>query len=440
MAEATARPGTRELALKKWLIAFVAGAIVVGCNGGNGGIIGSTGSTSGGSTGSTGSRQLATVNLPSRNAQANIVILSGQGRRSSGDNHVTLNVFRWGNGLIDVVPTVFQGSLAGIQCNLGGYSVNNASFTQDLGTGVAAKHFSQLYMEAWDWGIEDQFGNVFSLYNGLPVALPAMPIDATLVPGRQTTVQVYINDASLSFDPGPPGQILFDQNGWNNENLPGGITAVPGFLSDFVTFDMTPMAAADRPSMSLGGSADKAMFSGDQMGLGKGFNSVGSFDLFSPNFVEAGTLTAPITIAGQPAPGTYNVYEPDPRGTPPTATLIAALQGYWRSYTEVLSDVPDFTMMVLPTTKANGQHQVVAFNKSGAGVSALWFGTATMSGSTGTVSLHPIKEIGAPTTNATGSLGTFTMVNGVPADGKFTITTVPTGWPFPTTGDFVVFR
>lgn len=428
--------------MKKWLIAFLAGAVVVGCTGGNGGIVGTTTGTTSGSTGSTtgttsGGRQLATVNLPSTAAQANIVILSGEGRRGSGDNHATFNVFQWGRGSIDIVPTVFQGSLAGIQCNLGGYTMNNTTFTQDLGDGVMAKNFTDLFLQVWDYGVEDQFGHVQSVYVGAPVSLPGLPINATLVRGRQTTIQTYLNDSSIGF---AGGAITFDQTGWDNDNLPSGVTALPGFLSDFVSFDLTPMADADKPSMQVGGLADKAMFTGDQTGLARGMKTVGSFDLYSQSFVESGVITPPVTIAGQPAPGTYNVYEPDPRGTPPTALLITAVQGIWRSYTEVLADVPSFNMLVLPTTKANGQHQVVAFNRSGSGVSALWYGTVTLSGSTGTVTLHPIKELGAPTTTATGTFDTFTMANGVVANGKFTMNTPPAGWPFPTTGDFLVFR
>ncbi|MBS1709800.1 MAG: hypothetical protein JSS65_13895 [Armatimonadetes bacterium] len=433
--------------MRKWLIAFVAGAVVVGCTGGNGGIIGgSSGTTAGttsGSTGTTGgnSRQIATVSLPSRAAQANIVILSGQGRRSSGDNHATFNIFRWGQGQLNIVPTVFQGSLSGIDCNLGLPSMNNTVFTEDLGEGVAAKSFTTLLMEVWDYAVEDQFGNVVSQYaahGGLPVSLPNLPINATLVAGRQTTIQTYLNDSSISMA-GP--NIVFDQAGWNNDNLPGGLTALPGFLSDFVSFDLTPMAPSERPNMQLGGAADKAMFTGDQTGLALGTNSVGSFDLYSTSFVESGVLTPPKVLGGAPAPGTYNVLEPDPRGTPPTAALVAAVQGIWRPYTDVLTNVPAFTMLILPTTNANGQHQVVAFNKSGTGVSALWYGTATLSGtSSGTVTLHPIKELGAPTTTATGTLGTFTVSGGIVVDGKFTMSAPPSGWPFPATGDFVVFR
>ena len=429
--------------MRKWLLLFVAGAIVVGCSGGKGlaGTTGGAGGTAGtGTTGTTGTppRSVPSINLATTFTDARIVFLSGQGRRSPGSQYAKLNNIRFSNGVTDQIPTQFNGSLDGVNLKLDGYSVTKFSFSQDPFAATSLL-YTNLNMEVWNMYEEAVNGVRNEVFSGA-FPIPPIPVRLPLVPGRQLTVQMYLNDACLFHD--PVNDVVFDQAVFNTENGLDTSPYLQAFFSDMVSFPLTGVAS--KPNMAAGGAADKFMVSGDARGIARGVGGSASFDLFSPNFIESGVLTNPVPLPDGTLPGSYTVLEPDPSVIPPTVVHISALQGSWRDYTEVISNVGSQALIIFPTTNANGQHTAVMIKRSGSTITDLWFGRATLNnGSTpGTLELWSVNQAAAGTENnkAVGVLTNVTFANAVLKDGNFTIASPPAGFPFTASGTFAVFR
>lgn len=429
--------------MRKWLIAFLAGSIVIGCAGGTG--TGTTGTpttgTDGGSGGTTGD-PIPTVVLPTTYADARVVFLSGSGRtgqgRAPGSLYVKLNNIRFANGPADIIPTDISGSLDGVNMRLDGYTVNKYSFTQQMAS-VPGKVYNSLLIDMTQMSEENLFGNINVVYDET-FSIPEQTVIMPFAPGRQSTLQVFLSDASLFFDGDEP---VFDQTSFDIENGTSSSDPLRGFFSDHVAFDISGMAAADRPLMQNGNPAERILFSGDAIGLGRGVQTDGSFDLYAPSFVETGVLTNPVNVGGDIAPGTYTVLEPDPASITPPITKISALQGFWRNYTDVLQNVGNFAMVIFPTTRESGQHQVVAFTRSGGTITNMWYGRATISGtSSGTFEIWSVNQLDNMTelNKASGTLTVSTTSQGVVKTGGFTVTTVPADFPLPASGGYAVYR
>lgn len=427
--------------MKKWLLLFVAGAIVVGCSGGTGlaGTTGGAGGTAGG-TGTTGTppRSVPTITLATTYTDARIVFLSGQGRRSPGSQYAKLNNIRFTNAATDQIPTTFNGSLDGTNLKLDGYSVTKFGFTQDPFAATSLL-YSNLNIEVWNMYEEAVNGIRNEVFSGA-FPIPAIPVRMPLVPGRQLTIQMYLNDASLYHD--PVNDVVFDQAVFNTENGLDTNPYLQAFFSDMVSFPLT--GVTNKPLMASGGTADKFMVSGDAKGIARGVGGAGSFDLFSPNFVESGVLTNPVPLPDGTLPGSYTVLEPDPSVIPPTIVNISALQGSWHDYAEMISNVGSQALIIFPTTNANGLHTAVMIKRSGSTITDLWFGRATLNnGNTpGTLELWSVDQVTAGTENnkATGVLTNVTFADSVLKDGDYTIASPPAGFPFTASGTFAVFR
>lgn len=431
---------TQEIALRKWWILFAAGAVVVGCAGGSldNGTTGGTGGTGG--TGSNGqTRQVPQVNLGTDEANVRILFLTGQQRRIVGSQFARLDFIRLANSDLDQVPTEFSGSTAGIDIQLNGHTVNQYQFS------VATNGLPRVYNELrWEVRLmrERQINGIVELANSAR-SLPHVPVTVPIVPGRTTTLQVFINDAALFWDSFLNTQ--FDQTFFNEDNeltAPG--STIRGSLSDMVAFDISGAEASSRPQMASGTPATRLLLSGDAIGIAAGNNALGTFDLFSPNFVESGSLNLPAPLGpGDPGatnlPGSYTVIEPNPSSFPDASTIISALQGSWRDSSEVLSNLGDAAMIVFPTTNPNGQHQVVALTRSGGTITNLWIGRVTLAGSTGNVTLWSADQLDNGTENGavTGTLTNFTIRGGVIRDGDYSLSGSLPG--FPASGTFAVF-
>lgn len=437
----------QDFALKKWWIPFVAGAVVVGCAGGVGtGTTGSTtGSTTGGTTATGGTtstttgaptRSVPTVNLPSTQADVRVAILSGQGRRIPGSLYAQLNGIRLRIGGTDIIPSEFSGSTDGVNVQLDGFTTNKYSFAQNLGTSLG-KNYQFLSMDMTKMFEEQLSGSLSEVFSG---AFPIndIPVNVPVIPGRESTVQVFLNNASLGFD-FFFGQPTFDQSEFNFENGLTGTNRIPGFLSDMIAFDISGVST--RPALSQGGVADKFMLSGDALGISRNANFDGSFDLFSPNFVESGVVTNPVVLPDGTAPGTYNVLEPDPSVIPPAVVRITALQGSWRNVNSVVTNLGNSGLLVFPTTRAGEDHMAVAYVRSGSTFTQLYFGSATVTSTGGTVNLWPVSQANLPEGSRSGGFtGTFsnlTKVGAVTKDGDYTLTGAPSG--LPATGVFAVY-
>lgn len=427
--------------MRKWWIFFAAGAVVVGCAGGSGLGTGTTGSgaTTGGATtgGTTGAvRSVPRVELPGDASDVRVVYLSGQQRRAAGSQYAKLNNIRLATGDVDQIPGSVQGTLDGVNVKLDGYTVNKYAFGHTLPTGIQAARYTQLRSEVWRLVEELPSGAFDTLFTG-SFTLPNIPVSVPLARGRQSTVQVFLNDAALFHD---GNNLIFDETLFNEDNFLDVEPAINGYFSDMVSFDLSGVPAGERPQMQSGGNATKLMLTGDAWGVANGVGTVGSFDIINPGFIESGVLTNPVVLPDGTAPGTYTVLEPDPSVIPPTVVQISALQGLWRDSNEVLKNLSANNMVIFPTTRANGQHQVVAWKRSGSSITKIWIGRATLTGTTsGTVELWSADQLdnGTETGKVTGTLTNFTVVGGVIKDGDFTFTTPPTG--FVGSGSFAVF-
>ncbi|MBA4291977.1 hypothetical protein C0431_03310 [bacterium] len=439
----------QDFAFKKWWIPFVAGAFVVGCAGG----VGNTASTSGGATtgtsgttGTTGTtattgttgptRSVPTVTLPSNRAEVRVSILSGQGRRIPGSLYAQLNGFRMRIGGTDIIPTDFIGSTDGINVQLDGYTTNKFSFSQDMGSSLGKSYqflsfdMTKMFEEQLDGSLNQIFNGSFPLQN--------IPVEVPVVPGRESTVQVFLNNAALGFD-FLFDRPTFDQNEFDFENALTGSNRIQGFLSDMISFNISSVAT--RPGMASGGSADKFMISGDAMGISRSAGFDGSFDLFSPNFIESGVTTNPVQLPDGVAPGTYNVLEPDPSVIPPAVVRITALQGTWRDVNSVITNMGTSGIVVFPTSRPGQPQMAVAYVRSGNTFTELYFGEVTIGATTGTVTLWPISQAtvdaGSRTGGFSGTLSNLTITAGTTKDGDYTLTGAPGS--LAASGVFVVY-
>ena len=429
--------GLRYATLKKWLIAFTASAVLVGCGGGSG--IG--GGTSGGSSGgSGGDRGIPTVNL-SHVAQAQILLLSGQGRRATTSQIAVIENLRIYNDSGDFEPKDLQNSGSPLRVQLDGYTLNQFVFDVPLAVGGPSKSFKQFPLEIAKMDQKDDTG-VTTLYAGPPVLFsPFFELNMKLFPGRQTTAQIVLNDQILSFD--QTSGIVFDRAAFESENYAPFNGKINAFLSDMVAFDVSNLAAADRPLMTSGSRGTTVHFSGDSIGVSAGFDVDGSFEMLSPVVTDTGVLKRPEVLGGRPAPGTYTVMEPDPREPFDPSIKIVAIQGIYRQYTELLGNLGSFNAVALPTSRSTTANQVVFFNRNEAGaITAMWQGVVDFTQNTKGVirlfSLDQLPDAGAAP-RATGTV-LFTKVNGVVKEGTFSMVNTPANFPFPKSGGFVVLR
>ena len=464
------------LSVKKWVAAGLVGVMVVGCSGGGGGNAVAGGGGGGGAGGGGGGGVVSpVVALPDTKAHVSLTILSGQGRRSLGSMFAEITGITLTSNSTDLIPPnlSIDGGLPSVRAQLDGYSVNKIDFSQDLAkfssssTGkTGEKTFQELNLALDKTFVEQADGSLAE--TGAAPILPTFNLLATLFPGRYTNITTYLNDAEFIVDP-VTGLVTFDEAAWEIENFKSGLTMLRASLSDFVSFDISAMAVADRPTLSATGlQADKFMVTGDQMGISRGFSSTGNFDLIDEGFITSGVLTNSVVIPGvgtsDTANGTYNVTEPDPRLLPPDVALLSAVQGIWRPYEKLTSGITGNAFIAFPSS-TGGPYQTVAFNVNAAGkITNLWFGTATATSPSGTFTMYPVKyagtldKTGAPTVKGSFKVTnsfTFTPLDkfGAPVQflgspvtitsplgGTFAAPGAPASWSFGATGNFLVFR
>ncbi len=431
--------------LKNWIAAFLVCALIVGCGGGGSGTGGTSGGT-GGTGGTSGGRGIPTVNLGTA-SQVQVLYLSGQGRRAPGSQIAELGPIQVQNGPADFAPTEQQGSGSAVRIQLDGYTLNQFVFSVTVSPDQPFKEYTEFPLSIAK--IDEDTGSGFTTVYSGPTFTESPPFsaDVRVFPGRQTTLQVNLNDAMLRFD--PSDGLVFDRFQFESENYAPFNDKVNGFLSDLVAFDITGLSNASRPLMENGSRAEQIFFSGDLIALSAGFETEGSFELLDPIvIVETGIIKPPTNLGGTPAPGTYLAKELDPRNSDPNVDVrISALQGFYRPYTEVLGNLSDFGAVAFPNSRSElgigDLFDVVFFNRNAAGqITALWQGIVSFDTDTqGVIELWPISNIKDGVADPLGSgTITYTKVNGVVKQGTFSITTSTEAFPFPRSGGFVVFR
>jgi len=442
--------------LKKTYLLLLAGVIIVGCGGTDGsGLTG--GSTSGTTSGSTGGRAIPNSRL-SDVAEFQFLYLSGQGRRAVDSIVATIRDGQIQNSASDYFPTTQQGTGTGIRVALDGYTINSLNLNDRIERNVPSKTYSQYPLQITRFERVTTTGYQ-TLFSGNFTVNPPIPINVSLFPGRQTTLQMKLNDAMFDIQTaGGTTTVDFDEVQFAQENYNLVDQRVNGFLSDFVEFDLRNLAAGDRPQLLSGAPAERVMFSGDAVALVSGSGNNGSIEVLPPTTDIttrfAGIFRLPGDIGGRPTPGTYVVTEPDPR-TPndPNATLLTALQGIWRNHREVLdyANIQNgFSMVAIPnhedkfpTPDGEDGFQLLIYNQSGSTITAMYQGRIRFTdASNGVIEAWSIDQVDTAGTQnpAIGTASNFEMKNGRVVAGDFVITVQPPNWPFPVTGSFRVLR
>ncbi|HRI74449.1 MAG TPA: hypothetical protein PLB31_08260, partial [Fimbriimonadaceae bacterium] len=229
--------------MKKAVWWVLAGLIVVGCGGEGSGLTGgstsgttsgtTSGSTSGSTSGGTG-RAIPDSKLGNV-ATMQFLYLSGQGRRAVDSKIAQVTFAQLQNSSSDFAPREQQGSGNGIRVQLDGYTLNSLTFEEriDLNT-TAARGFAQYPLSVSQIDQTTTSGNS-TLWRGNFTVSPPLNVNARLFPGRQTTLQMKLNDAILDTQTvSGVTSPTFNRAQFESENYDPVDNRVNGFLSDHV--------------------------------------------------------------------------------------------------------------------------------------------------------------------------------------------------------------
>ncbi len=89
-------------------------------------------------------------------------------------------------------------------------------------------------------------------------------INATVLQGRTTAIQLYLNDGEFDWKQTPPA---FNKTEFMAENVNPSTGLIQGFLSDYLSIDIS--GVAKKPVMSNGQTAGRVFISGDEFALAK---------------------------------------------------------------------------------------------------------------------------------------------------------------------------
>ncbi len=353
------------------------------------------------------------------------------------------------------VPEDVKGSIDPISIRLDGYTSNSFRTTLTNPTVVSPSAYDSLQLQvgsilqSTSTGLQKLYTGPFELTdtdgtNSIPLA-----ISLSVFKGRQSTLTMKLDQDMLYADTTTlPAVPVFDVTTFKDLNYDATENAVLSYLSDYVAFDISAIAAANRPTLSNGPIATMVMFSGDGAAISGAprpltdANKTPNFEIVNPMYIENGLIRTPQDFGSGPkAPGTYTVLEPDPRDVMNTGLTITSLAGYWRPYTDVLSNMGDFVMVAFPNSRGTTTQQLVAFRRNGSGaITLMYAGTIAYTATGGTIRLAPIQQLGSsnPTGVVTGTASNLTKVGSIVMDGDFTLNAPPAGMA--STGTFVVFR
>ena len=381
--------------------------------------------------------------MPTTAALLNVYFITGQGR-AAGD--ITANLATavlkgpgepTANGLFDPLPHV-------INAQLNQYSLNSQPMDQ-IGI-VNSAFYNEFDLNVTSLQIQNADGSLqvppltgpngtffINPTNGgqqvVPASGGAFTSSIALFPGRQTSVQIFLNDASINFD--PTAQFYqFYRNIFLSNNTQAGNTNIQGFMSDYVMFDITKVAAPPNVHLADGVStvpATRVYLSGEDQHYGASTSVIGGpFCVFTPSnvaltgtFKGADTLPPPPTgVTPVTIGGTYTIRDPDPRDLS-GGSQITSLQGIWRPVTSVINNLGTFEVILMPHIADDRfQDIVVLVRDVNLNITNMYYGLADLTGLT--FQVFPIQNI--ETGLATGEIdGTLSGL----IDGTGVATTVP---------------
>lgn len=373
--------------------------------------------------------------------------VTGTGRRAPGEMVAKMQALDVRNSNEDVFMTTKV-----ILATLNSFALYSINDQLVLPTGVPFKRFSIFSLKIQEVSGEDTNGNTVSWTGFFSQNFDA---DIMLARGRDTVLQFNINDGIIpTADPftGP----VFNRPLFELENYNPDTNKMEALFSDYVAFDISSMAAADRPNIVINatpaGESDMILFTGDTVAISSGIDGLDTLQVLNPNFdpmanTDTGQISSPSVIGGVPADGTYTLFEPDWRLIDPTMGIIVSLQGRWRPYRQVLSNIGSNMMVVLPNSrddKENFTAVYIARDNTGT-ITALWHGPARFTGpDANEIRLTRVRDVLslAEIDPAVGVMSDYIMLNGEVTVGTFTFPALglPADFNLPLTGQFRVFR
>ena len=425
--------------MRNWWIVFVAVAVAIGCGGGGG-------NGGGGAVGGANPVPAPNVVL-SQAADLQWTVVTGQGRRAPGDLVATLNDLNVRNDPFDVAATNKV-----IGATLNSYSLYSVNDQFQIAGGDAFKQYSLFPLIISSLVGEDVNGNPVA-WQGADPFREEFDADVMIARGRDSVLNIVLNDGVM------PGTLTMGEPDFNRaqfeiENYTDNLQ-MESIFSDYVAFDISNLAPADRPEFIRAGApdgpADMIMFTGDTIALTQGTDVLDTFMVIDPLLdpllnQDHGILLSPTVIGGVPNDGTYTLFEPDWSLIDPTAGIIVSLQGRWRPYTQVLSGIGSYMMLVLPNSRNDSENFTAVYiaRDVNGDITDLWYGPVRFSGpNEAEIRLTRVVDAlaGVEVDPAVGTISGY-QANGKTGTGSFSFPLggVPVDFTFPLTGNFRIFR
>ncbi len=301
--------------------------------------------------------------------------------------------------------------------------------------------------------------------NQVPVSSPTPLVNEGFsanihaMPGRQTTVPIFLNDGMFKFK-GSDGTPVFDREQFkavNNSNA-GRIEA---FLGDYVRFNIQSSAfVGDKPKVVSAGNkqAGYVYISGDRVALSVAGTS-GRFEVLTDdpqNDREEGFFGPNVTLPGGEggaALGSYALEATNPNDLT-RLSKITSVQGIYRDFDEVLTGLTNFGAISFPNVNDDERNQqfvlaaMEAFNANGKTryrVKSLYIGTANFVSNR--FKAYPLSTFAVPGSIAgeiSGTLGGYVKRTNrgksVVLKGTYSVTAGTTPAGIVKSGPFTVFR
>jgi hypothetical protein len=431
--------------LKKWsLLAITATLAICGCAG--------DGAGGGGGGGGGGGTLEPSVNttLLSKPGLFQVTYNTGQGRGTT-QSQAEIKIYEV-EDQFGLVTTILNPARILALDFYTSQSINiSIPMNPGFSTNLNSREFDEYRLEIRSATIA---GNVYTGNGGSPLILQTFPMRVRMMPGRTTSMQVFLNDAII-FENGSGG-VTFDIDEFIETNFSPDEDQIVGFVADYLQFDISGLAL--KPEMLNTTPADYVYLSGDAIALSVEPQTGGApFEVLVPLTPDPGVLEGLVSSAPTfppNAPGTYTLRPVDPRSLPGTSH-ITALQGTWRPWVDLAnpSQSPilnpgSFVCMTLPQT-LNDQVQdlvMIAMDAGGA-IVRMYFGEVNLVN--GSFAAWPIDQIddGSASNEINGVMNAFVYRPGIgiptPSDirkGNFSITTGSVPAEFPATGKFIVYR
>jgi len=234
-------------------------------------------------------------------------------------------------------------------------------------------------------------------------------INVRAFPGRYTNLPVFLNDTMLGDlnIPAPPDSpnLTLDLQAFEDENQIDALGRLPGFVSDYISFDISNLSDSFKPLLSSGSVAQRVYFSGDAYAV-SGTGPSGAFEsltqVYNPaNPYVTGVLRPPSGLPNPPGVSgstifaTYSLQQIDPTD-PFSSAHITSIQGILRDVSKMIKSPTGEFAVTFPSSFDNDSQDIVFVKQDGTGgnwgkITNLYFGTINYSDRK--IRLYPLKDL-----------------------------------------------